>query len=1199
VALWEWDMTDAKGNFDSSFSKSNLENGQTERDTINFGPNNKFIEFTKLTGINDNDEGYGGRDKHGFDYQDEDPDDGRDKPKKDGDQETSTSFPKKLNFFDGGGPDVNAYMELKNPNFKVYKGTSLKKLKVRKRDGTQKDIQAKQNDTVTEDLKLAPGRRTFYDFAYEGNEGANGGKPEKNSGWDRGNKKELWMYDSCNADGCVNTFIRLIVLENTIERAPVEVIEEPEPVEPPPPEPEPDICLKTLEIELTDGSGGSYVQTGGATHATVIAGAKGGPSTSATSWTFTGPGLVDPPEVPAQSGLDNNARSLPFPTTCGQKHRYIISASYEDAACDLTATPVVISLSSEQCPAPDPKCDKSFTISTDLTLVTGDHEAIDDVQIVATATGVPTSDCNWIWNLEGGGGGNEREGIGKNLQILDFPNACETEANWTVYAEYDDTADGGHCQLTSNVVDITLRSNDCPEPEPPPPPPEPIIIDTYVGGPCPTSSDWSNGFPANYSAVCPDTPTADRTEESLGGLILKQDPINKDRLKLTFGSLEGFTNPILTTLGLTEDEFDKSLANKLITIKVEWKRNSTWAQRVRINASCSDIKEGTVIQTAGSPYSRAEVDYSTPAGASAYAKDFILYNIDGSSTVTFHHTSTAGPAPTRSFFTGETYSESLGPQDDSFDPPQIIRTITTTCQPPGGVTETFSPWPPCGTGAYVTKSGGTTATAVYNDGQVGGGIGDQEIEITLLAIRESVIEVEPDESIPMEELREKVWIEDLNSDVGVADVDTNGSSRTGTDVNYGVAGVTLDVSYFSSTTYKRPVVIGVHGGAFRGGDKDGFDNDAMKGTYFTNLGYNYVSVNYRLATNANLETAATGANVTLGSIDFTQPAWSNASRLKIDDQLSDLAKAVKWVIDNADTYNFDVNNIAFFGHSAGAHLVTALGTRSDILDAEGVDVSTIRGVVSIDTDGFDIVSTIQGAFDSGTVSTSANDWMFMNVYGVHPSIPGASGLDFANLAAANTYLASRSIRGNLQSASKPYTSFAQSICAIVRGTAAKRTENANLITAAQNKGMSSSVLIDYGAGAITDGTITYDHEGIHDVLGGADLSSENQDLQDLGLGNVSSEIAKYLRSVFSSVGGSGSSNNLGAVDGNSLADYHEHSEKLRFRNPVNQTSITDLDGGGTKMSEFIGVVGALRPDRIDQVIAAAETAGDPFPLNLE
>ena len=82
---------------------------------------------------------------------------------------------------------------------------------------------------------------------------------------------------------------------------------------------------------------------------------------------------------------------------------------------------------------------------------------------------------------------------------------------------------------------------------------------------------------------------------------------------------------------------------------------------------------------------------------------------------------------------------------------------------------------------------------------------------------------------------------------GVADVDTTGATRDGTDEIFATSpNIELDVSYFPGGG-KRPVVVGIHGGGFYQGDKDGFDQGTgfNKGNYFTGLGYNYVSLNYR------------------------------------------------------------------------------------------------------------------------------------------------------------------------------------------------------------------------------------------------------------------------------------------------------------------------------------------------------------------
>jgi len=50
--------------------------------------------------------------------------------------------------------------------------------------------------------------------------------------------------------------------------------------------------------------------------------------------------------------------------------------------------------------------------------------------------------------------------------------------------------------------------------------------------------------------------------------------------------------------------------------------------------------------------------------------------------------------------------------------------------------------------------------------------------------------------------------------------------------------------------------------------------------------------------------------------------------------------------------------------------------------------------------------------------------------------------------------------------------------------------------------------------------------------------------------------------------------NLGGVNGKSLADYYEHSDKIRIRVPSQRRSLTNLKAGGAEMSEFRGAAGA-------------------------
>ena len=751
VALIRWSINAGDAKMSSSFSSDQFPRG-TEQDDIDLNERVTFYPFMDLNGITNDGDNLEGAE---FNYQNTPKgNDDRKKPVlgsglsffEPGDcrlLKESITFPKTMEFRDDDGEDANATLILDSPNLKVKNETSLTKLLIKTSNGIYKGKDVGNNQSVIVD-RVYLTNVGFYPFDYEGNNGKNNGMPDKVD------DKTLRMFDGCDGDGMDNTIITIHSISNIARAA------QPEPE--PEPEPTP-VCTKTLDIEFEPSSSMVIAATGSPVFQTIQAEAVG-VATSRVNWTFK---LVGPEEeLPHLPPLALNARSLSYPATCGQTFTYRVQGTYTDSVCNLTCEQFV-TLSTLPCSNPDPNCDRTLYVTVDKPLTTGHHLSIDRVEVKALANGVPTDGCLWTWTLQGASSPSF-SGYAANVQTLDFPDTCGVTTTWIVQADWDDTTAGGGCVLSA-TTEVKLVSTACPIP-PPPPPVEPILIEVEVGGPCPTTSSWNpTGWGPDYVPTCADSPAVDRTEDSLGGLILRQDPSNKQKLNLTFGSLEGAFNPIRQTLGLNEFDKNKSLANKLITIKVAWKRSANWAQRFRVNASCADIKEGSTLQSGGAPYSRPGIDYSTAASSSpssAHDKDFIIYNIDGSSTVTLNFTSTPGAAPTRNYFTGETVTVVDSPQDDTKDPPEITRTITTTCVPPGGVNETYSPWPPCTPEVFVTKSGGTKATAVYSDGAPDGPNGDQEIEITFLGIREcttvNLADSSFDDIAIQEELEKTVWL---------------------------------------------------------------------------------------------------------------------------------------------------------------------------------------------------------------------------------------------------------------------------------------------------------------------------------------------------------------------------------------------------------------------------------------------------------
>ncbi len=111
-----------------------------------------------------------------------------------------------------------------------------------------------------------------------------------------------------------------------------------------------------------------------------------------------------------------------------------------------------------------------------------------------------------------------------------------------------------------------------------------------------------------------------------------------------------------------------------------------------------------------------------------------------------------------------------------------------------------------------------------------------------------------------------------------------------------------------------PVVVNIHGGAFRMGDKSMGVREIA--ALVASADYAGVSINYRLSSEA---------------------IWPA--------QIADCKAAIRWVRANAAKYGLDPDRIGVIGGSAGGHLVAMLGTSGGLADLEG-DVGPHKGVSS-------------------------------------------------------------------------------------------------------------------------------------------------------------------------------------------------------------------------------------------------------------
>lgn len=130
----------------------------------------------------------------------------------------------------------------------------------------------------------------------------------------------------------------------------------------------------------------------------------------------------------------------------------------------------------------------------------------------------------------------------------------------------------------------------------------------------------------------------------------------------------------------------------------------------------------------------------------------------------------------------------------------------------------------------------------------------------------------------------------------------------------------LDV-YLPPGCGPAPVVMWVHGGGWRRGDKAN-GNVAQKAAWAASLGAAFVSVNYRLTT--------------------------PDAGVRWPDHGEDVAAAVAWVQQQGPAVDLDGTGITLLGHSAGAHLVAIVGTDPTLLTVAGADPTDVSCVVALD-----------------------------------------------------------------------------------------------------------------------------------------------------------------------------------------------------------------------------------------------------------
>lgn len=134
----------------------------------------------------------------------------------------------------------------------------------------------------------------------------------------------------------------------------------------------------------------------------------------------------------------------------------------------------------------------------------------------------------------------------------------------------------------------------------------------------------------------------------------------------------------------------------------------------------------------------------------------------------------------------------------------------------------------------------------------------------------------------------------------------------------------LDV-YVPSDAHNAPILVMVHGGGWKRGDKAASGVVDNKVAHYLPMGYVVVSTNYRLAPAVNPVTEA-----------------------------GDVASALAWVQQHAGDWGGSAENVVLMGHSAGANLVSLVAADSSIAGKAGA--KPWRGTIALDSAAFNVVT---------------------------------------------------------------------------------------------------------------------------------------------------------------------------------------------------------------------------------------------------
>lgn len=143
-------------------------------------------------------------------------------------------------------------------------------------------------------------------------------------------------------------------------------------------------------------------------------------------------------------------------------------------------------------------------------------------------------------------------------------------------------------------------------------------------------------------------------------------------------------------------------------------------------------------------------------------------------------------------------------------------------------------------------------------------------------------------------------------------------------LNYGSDSLQALNLWVPAGAKKAPLVLYVHGGGWKRGSKDNATSRTMP-EHMMAQGYAFASIDYRLV-----------------------------PRNTVEEQASDVAAALAYVLKRADSLGIDRSRVVITGHSAGAHLVALVGTDERYLKSAGLSFADIDGVMPNDGAAYDV-----------------------------------------------------------------------------------------------------------------------------------------------------------------------------------------------------------------------------------------------------